>query len=666
MVLILPLHADTGVGTSGRYSEDDASLRQQNEARHQDDYNGHLGYEYDRNDRGRDQSSKQEWDGSSSERYHSDRYRAGRREGSANRSGSSIDFGDAKLRSDRERTRSDYRPELRALSELKDTPVTGTDGKDIGHIDGIAIDPNAGRVAYAIIAPDELEDFGNEKYAVPFQLIRGSAKGERLVADVRQDEFEDAPELSRISQLNSRSFAERVHDSFNAKPYWEMTGLGQSGADEFRGSRDRQSRMEHRDRNDRNRDNRDRYREHRRENWEREPRWRDLRNPSEDQNYWQDRWDESEDLETGWNESDQDDYRYRYNRDDRLMDRIDRGQSDRDNRERDGRDRFRSRQQDDLLSASRDRERGDRNVDRHNRGRNDRQTRRTNQSTQPGRIVMIDNLRDKEIQNRDGQRLGDLEDLMVDLSNGHVAYAVVNPKERNKQTALPFDRLTIGEKSGDRMQVVANVSQEQLINAPSWRKGQQPDMASTRWNERMHQHYGATPYYVVYGYVISRGDGERSSREADRYQPQSEARGQSDDGRRRERQGFTRGSKEVFSGKVAKVREEAIGPGLDKPGVQIVLKSLSSQGDRDRDFNRLRVNVAPLSFLQRKDLEFERNDQIKVTGFLTRDSGKNTLVATRIEKDGDSIRLRDRDGNPRWKNGRSSRGQENESEWWNR
>ena len=60
---------------------------------------------------------------------------------------------------------------VRQLSKLDSGNVYGNDGKQIGHIKGLAIDPAAHRIAYAVVEFDRLADIGDKHFAVPWMAL---------------------------------------------------------------------------------------------------------------------------------------------------------------------------------------------------------------------------------------------------------------------------------------------------------------------------------------------------------------------------------------------------------------------------------------------------------------------------------------------------------------
>lgn len=90
--------------------------------------------------------------------------------------------------------------------------------------------------------------------------------------------------------------------------------------------------------------------------------------------------------------------------------------------------------------------------------------------------------------------LGEVEDLMIDVSNSRVEYAVVSFGGflglGEKLFAVPLAAMTLdtNEKC-----FVLPVAEEKLKNAPGFEKSNWPDTASQEWRNQIHAYYGTTP-----------------------------------------------------------------------------------------------------------------------------------------------------------------------------
>jgi sporulation protein YlmC with PRC-barrel domain len=98
--------------------------------------------------------------------------------------------------------------------------------------------------------------------------------------------------------------------------------------------------------------------------------------------------------------------------------------------------------------------------------------------------------------NRMGDSLGKIEDLMIDLSEGQVAYAVLSfggfLGMGNKLFAIPFDAL---ELDAVNRRFILDIPKERLEAAPGFDKDNWPDFADRRWGTSVYEHYGRTPYW---------------------------------------------------------------------------------------------------------------------------------------------------------------------------
>ena len=112
------------------------------------------------------------------------------------------------------------------------------------------------------------------------------------------------------------------------------------------------------------------------------------------------------------------------------------------------------------------------------------------------RVLSASTLAGDHVRNRAGEGLGAIEEIMLDVSSGHIAYAVLSFGGflgiGAKLFAVPWSALEINE--GEH-QFILNVDRKTLENAPGFDKDNWPDMADPAFGESIHQHYRATPYW---------------------------------------------------------------------------------------------------------------------------------------------------------------------------
>lgn len=111
-------------------------------------------------------------------------------------------------------------------------------------------------------------------------------------------------------------------------------------------------------------------------------------------------------------------------------------------------------------------------------------------------VMSASTLAGDHVRNAAGEDLGKVEEIMIDIPSGRVAYAVLSfggfLGMGNKLFAVPWDALTIDE---DNHEFVLNVDKQTLETAPGFDKEHWPDMADTSWGSQIYSHYGKQPYW---------------------------------------------------------------------------------------------------------------------------------------------------------------------------
>ena len=115
----------------------------------------------------------------------------------------------------------------------------------------------------------------------------------------------------------------------------------------------------------------------------------------------------------------------------------------------------------------------------------------------PGPEVMAaDTLEGDKVLNRRGEDLGTIEDIMIDVQRGRVAYAVMSCGGflgmGDKLFAIPWNALTL---DANRHCFVLDADQQRFENAPGFDKDHWPSMADNSWASRVHDYYGVNPYW---------------------------------------------------------------------------------------------------------------------------------------------------------------------------
>ena len=115
----------------------------------------------------------------------------------------------------------------------------------------------------------------------------------------------------------------------------------------------------------------------------------------------------------------------------------------------------------------------------------------------PGpRIMAADTLEGDDVVNAQGEDLGEIKEIMIDVPSGRVAYAVLSFGGvlglGDKLFAIPWQALQLDPENH---RFVLDVDKERLKNAPGFDKDHWPSMADQRWATDIHSYYDARPYW---------------------------------------------------------------------------------------------------------------------------------------------------------------------------
>ncbi len=123
-----------------------------------------------------------------------------------------------------------------------------------------------------------------------------------------------------------------------------------------------------------------------------------------------------------------------------------------------------------------------------------RTTGSTDSSTR--RIVSAGTMTGDSVQNLAGDDLGKVQEIMLDVNDGSIAYAVISfggfLGMGDKLFAVPWKALTLVQ---DKEHFLLDIDKKVLEDAPGFDKDQWPDFSDSSWGQGIHDHYGTTPYW---------------------------------------------------------------------------------------------------------------------------------------------------------------------------
>jgi sporulation protein YlmC with PRC-barrel domain len=113
----------------------------------------------------------------------------------------------------------------------------------------------------------------------------------------------------------------------------------------------------------------------------------------------------------------------------------------------------------------------------------------------PGpRLMGADTLIGNDVYNTQEEDIGDIKEIMLDMSTGKVSYAVLSFGAflgmGEKLFAVPWEALRLDTEN---KRFILDVDKERLKDAPGFDKSDWPDMADTRWTSDIHNYYHTQP-----------------------------------------------------------------------------------------------------------------------------------------------------------------------------
>jgi sporulation protein YlmC with PRC-barrel domain len=115
--------------------------------------------------------------------------------------------------------------------------------------------------------------------------------------------------------------------------------------------------------------------------------------------------------------------------------------------------------------------------------------RRTGRQLGP-RVLSASTLNGDDVYNPSGDKLGCIKDLMLDIDNGKVCYAVLSfggfLSLGEKLFAVPWRALKVDT---EKKRFIMDTDEERMKNAPGFDSNSWPDMADTSWEKSIYNYY---------------------------------------------------------------------------------------------------------------------------------------------------------------------------------
>jgi sporulation protein YlmC with PRC-barrel domain len=105
--------------------------------------------------------------------------------------------------------------------------VQNTEGKKLGDIKDLVIDPLEGDIDYAVLEFGGFIGMGDKYFAVPWEALRLSDNKEFFILDVNKKELKDAPGFDKNNwpDMSSRAWAVTIYEFYEVPFPDDSTGM---------------------------------------------------------------------------------------------------------------------------------------------------------------------------------------------------------------------------------------------------------------------------------------------------------------------------------------------------------------------------------------------------------------------------------------------------------
>lgn len=118
-------------------------------------------------------------------------------------------------------------------------------------------------------------------------------------------------------------------------------------------------------------------------------------------------------------------------------------------------------------------------------------------SEETRKLIAADKVEGTTVRNRAGEKLGSIENVMIDKLTGKVAYAVMSFGGflgiGDRHHPLPWSMLTYDTGKGG---YVVNLDKKTLEGAPTYGEKERVNWEDEAWGRKVHDYYGVPPFWM--------------------------------------------------------------------------------------------------------------------------------------------------------------------------
>jgi sporulation protein YlmC with PRC-barrel domain len=260
-----------------------------------------------------------------------------------------------------------------------------------------------------------------------------------------------------------------------------------------------------------------------------------------------------------------------------------------------------------------------------------------------------------DIRNPQGENLGKLDNVMIDLNQGRLAYGIMSIRSGflglNKDfAAVPWTALNWTAQPG----IARLDTDKQTLESMAFSRDNFPDLSNLQYSRQLYERFHVTPYWEGQnlGYIPGEATpninppssaetkAPNSGMTAPNKAPNAAAKEEkSANHTEKHALSYNPSTVETIHGKVTSVGSYRI-EGTSVHGVLLHVKTEAGK--------TLRVQVGPRPFLDSQNINFRAGDPLTITGSMVKAGHHEILLASQIQMANRTLDLRAPDGKPLW------------------
>jgi sporulation protein YlmC with PRC-barrel domain len=101
--------------------------------------------------------------------------------------------------------------------------IVNQQNEDLGKIEDVVVDVEAGRIVYAVLSFGGFLGMGDKYFAIPWEAFRFAVTDKTAILNVDKKLLENAPGFDKDNwpNLTDSSWGNQIFSHYGYKPYWE-------------------------------------------------------------------------------------------------------------------------------------------------------------------------------------------------------------------------------------------------------------------------------------------------------------------------------------------------------------------------------------------------------------------------------------------------------------